>query len=243
MINTFLFDLDGTLLPMKWEVFEREYFKCLTLKLSDYFEPSLLVKFIWQSTMNMIKNTGGIKTNKQVFFEDFIEATGGDINILNPIFDEFYLNEFNNLKQFVWRSEYIIKAVRHLKDCGYEMVVATNPVFPITAIKNRIRWAGLDEKYFKYITCYEYMHYCKPNIDFYREVLDKINKKPEECIMVGNDVVEDLVASKIGIKTFLIEDCVINKTGKEPEADFVGRYEDFYRFVRNMSNIKACSGL
>jgi hypothetical protein len=99
----------------------------------------------------MIGNTGGKKTNKEVFFEDFISSTGKDIGVLNPIFDEFYLKEFKELGSLVRSESYVINAIDLLMKRGYDIVVATNPVFPIEAIKERIRWAGLDFNKFKYI--------------------------------------------------------------------------------------------
>jgi len=233
MINTFLFDLDGTLLPLEWETFEKHYFKRLAAKLSGHFEPELLVKYIWKSTMKMINNCGGEKTNKEVFFEDFTKTTGKDIDVLYPIFDEFYTKEFKELAFLVKAEEYVIKTVNTLIERGYDLVVATNPLFPIEAIEERIIWAGLRKDMFKYITCYDNMHYCKPNIEFYAELLKTIGKEPHECIMVGNDVEEDLISSKIGIKTFLVEEHVINSSGIIPCPDYKGSYEDLYNIVNS----------
>lgn len=231
MINTFLFDLDGTLLPMDMDKFERKYFGALAKKLSVYFKPEMLVKYIWKSTGAMVKNTGGFETNKEVFFRDFIDSTGADIEKLNPIFDEFYLKEFKSIGALFPGEPYMVKAVGLLKERGYNVVVATNPIFPMEAIKERLRWAGFKPEDFSYITSYENMHYCKPNVEYYSEVLSITDRYPDECIMVGNDVEEDLVASKLGIKTFLIEDCMINRGGEPPKTDFHGTYKEFHDFI------------
>ena len=70
-------------------------------------------------------------------------------------------------------------------------------------------------------TTYEDCHFCKPNPKYYQELLEKLNLKPEECIMVGNDFGEDIVPTKaLGMKTFLLTDCLINKN----EAD-ISNYE------------------
>ena len=95
------------------------------------------------------------------------------------------------------------------------MVLATNPLFPAIATHSRIRWAGLNPDDFEHITTYENSSYCKPNPDYYREILSKLNLKPEECVMVGNDTVEDMIAETLGMKVFLLTDCLINK----PSAD------------------------
>jgi haloacid dehalogenase superfamily, subfamily IA, variant 1 with third motif having Dx(3-4)D or Dx(3-4)E len=240
MINTFLFDLDGTLLPMDGDEFEKQYFKRLSYKLIDYFKPEDLIKYIWMSTLKMVKNTGGQKTNMEVFFEDFEKITGQDTNVLSPIFDDFYAREFKELEQFIEENPYIIKTIDTLIDKGYEVVVATNPIFPMEAIKERIRWTGLKFDAFKYITSYENMHYCKPNTEYYSEILSLLGKKPEDCLMVGNDVEEDLIASRVGIKTFLVENHIINKKNLNPDiADYRGSYKDLYEFVdSNIDSLK-----
>jgi HAD superfamily hydrolase (TIGR01549 family) len=141
------------------------------------------------------------------------------------------VKEFKELGSLVRSESYVINMIELLLKRGYDIVVATNPVFPIEAIKERISWAGLDFKKFKYVTSYEEMHYCKPNIEYYNEILNIIDKKPHECIMVGNDVEEDIIASKLGIKTFLVEDYIIKREGIFPEPDYRGSYSDLYKFV------------
>ena len=50
--------------------------------------------------------------------------------------------------------------------------------------------SGLQPEVFAPITTYENSRYCKPNPDYYREILDKLGLLPEDCIMVGNGVAE-----------------------------------------------------
>ena len=76
---------------------------------------------------------------------------------------------------------------------------------------NRIKWAGLDAEDFELITTYEDNCYCKPNVDYYRTILEQFHLRPEECLMVGNDVEEDLAIRKLGVKTFLVTDTKENK--------------------------------
>jgi FMN phosphatase YigB (HAD superfamily) len=118
-----------------------------------------------------------------------------------------------------------------LKSKGYKLVIATNPLFPLKAILHRINWAGLDPDDFIYISSYEKNHYCKPQVKFYEEVLNGIGRKPEECMMVGNDVQEDLISGSLGVKTFLIKDYLLHRTNEPIKTDYSGSYEDFYQFV------------
>jgi FMN phosphatase YigB (HAD superfamily) len=232
-MNTILFDLDGTLLPMNTDAFAKAYFNEIGSYFSDLIDGRELLGHILGSTKAMVTNTE-FKTNEEVFMEDFRARIGDDIDLYKERFNTFYDTGFLNLKSSIFQSPLMIKAVNSIKEKGYNMVVATNPQFPLKAILHRIEWAGLEPEDFIYISSYEKNHYCKPQIKFYEEILKDIGKTPEECLMVGNDVEEDLIAGKLGIKTYLIEDNVQNSSKKEIVCDFKGSYEDFLKFAEEL---------
>jgi len=87
------------------------------------------------------------------------------------------------------------------------------------------------------ISSYEYNHYCKPHLEFYIEVLESLQKQPEQCMMVGNDVKDDLVASKLGIQTYLITDYVLNRCQLPVECTHQGSYKDFYQFACDLPEV------
>ena len=114
------------------------------------------------------------------------------------------------------------------------MVLATNPLFPSIATENRIRWAGLQPEDFEYFTTFESSHYCKPNLDYYREILDRLSLKPEECLMVGNDVSEDMVTEQLGMKTFLLTECLINKENKDISQYPNGGFTQLHTYLKEL---------
>ena len=238
-MNTFLFDLDGTLLPLDLDEFTDAYFKELCKKFSSHFDIKTFPKIVLSSTKYMVTNQEKYKTNKECFFEDFQKRIDTNIEELMPLFDEFYNIEFNNLINVAKPDPLVKKAIDILKKKGYRLVIATNPLFPQEAIFHRIRWAGLDINDFELITTYENMHSCKPNLDYYKEILSIINKSAEEVMMVGNDVQEDIVSKKLGIKTFLIEDYLIDRKQPYYEPDFKGSLNDFYEFANKLPNLVA----
>lgn len=234
MISTILLDLDGTLLPIDTEEFTEKYFTEISIKLRDYFTPEEVVKNIWDSTKYMIGNVDANKTNEEAFFEDFYERISHKAEIINPILVDFYEKDFNNIREISTRSKHMIDSVTLLKEKGYNLVVATNPLFPERAILHRIEWAGLNKEDFMFISCLEKMHYCKPRLEFYEEVLDIIKKQPQHCMMVGNDIGEDMIAKSLGMKTYLIEDYIIGTDTKDLVIDHRGSYGDFYEFVKTL---------
>lgn len=237
MLNTIIFDLDGTLLPLDMDKFVQIYFNEMALAFQDITEPKKLVESVWKATDVMIDNLE-YRTNKEVFMECFGGLIEGELDIYAKRFEEFYDAGFLNVRKSVSTMPQIIEAVRLLKEKGYRIVLATNPMFPRKAIIHRINWAGFKEEDFSYITCYENNHYCKPQIQFYEEVLKDNHKTAEECMMVGNDVEEDMVAGKLGMDTYLITNHLIKRTEEEPCCTHQGTYEDFLRFVQELEPIK-----
>lgn len=240
MIDTILFDLDGTLLPLDMQKFTEIYFHEMGHMFKDMIDSKLLAKYVWAATEEMVGNIE-YKTNEEVFMNRFSELVGGDISKYTERFDTFYDTLFHKTREAVQSQSLVSESIAILKEKHYKLVVATNPMFPRKAIHHRIKWAGLDLEDFVYITSYEDNHYCKPQLHFYKEVLDIIGKRPEQCMMVGNDVQEDLIALNIGMETFLIKNHMINRTQETINSTYEGNYEDFYSFVKGLNFVNVSS--
>lgn len=234
MITTILFDLDGTLLPMDQEVFLKSYMGGLAKKMALYgYDPDLLIKSIWIGTRAMVMNDGSAG-NDEVFWNNFASIYGRDVRQDEPVFEEFYRKEFQDVRHACGFDPRASETVRLIKEMGLRVVLATNPLFPAIATLSRTTWAGLNPDDFALITTYENSCHCKPNPDYYREILGKLNLKPEECIMVGNDVNEDLVADTLGIQVFLLTDCIINKDNKDISQYPNGSFPELLDYIRSL---------
>ena len=59
---------------------------------------------------------------------------------------------------------------------------------------------------------------------------------PEECVMIGNDVDEDMIATKLGIGgVFLLTNDIINKSGTDIEQFPHGDYDDLLKFIDELN--------
>ena len=234
-ITTILFDLDGTLLPMDNDEFTKGYFKLLVKKLAPYgYEPQKLIDGIWSGTAAMVKNNG-TKTNEQAFWEKFSEVFGEKALADKPLFDEFYEKEFQNAKEICGYNPKAAIAVHTIKEMEFRIALATNPIFPSTATESRIRWAGFEPNDFELYTTYENIGYCKPNPDYYREIAKRLGVSPEQCLMVGNDVTEDMeAAQKAGMSVFMLTDCLINKERKDISVYPRGSFEQLIDFANKL---------
>ena len=217
-VTTVLFDLDGTLLPMDQDIFIKDYFGRIAAKLAPHgYDPKLLVDTIWRGTAAMVTNDGS-KTNEEAFWEYAVSVYGDKILQDKPLFDEFYEQEFDKIRAVCGFHPAAAEIVRGLKQRGIRVILATNPIFPARATQWRIQWAGLLPEDFALYTTYENSRFCKPNPDYYQEILRQQGLTPEECIMVGNDVGEDMIAESLGMQVFLLTDCLINRENKDISA-------------------------
>ena len=237
MRDTFMFDLDGTVLPMDYNKFMELYFKNIGAHFIDKIHPKKLADSIMTSTYFTVKTKDG-RTNYDKFMSHFDSLVDGHIDEYVKEFYRFYDMGFENVQAATYVSEEMVESIKLLKEKGYNVVLATNPLFPIHANHHRIRWAGVQPEDFLYISSFEENKYTKPHLEYYEEVLHSINKKPTECFMVGNDVREDLVSAKLGIETYLITDCMLNHHNEEIHADHTGTYKNFLEFVNNLEPVK-----
>lgn len=217
------FDLDGTLLPMVQEVFVKDYLGRLAAYMAPYgYEPKGLSEAVMNGVAAMVKNDGRC-SNERLFWDVFADRFGKNVLNDHEKFEEFYRTEFQKCSASCGFEVKAGEVIALVKQKSLMPVLATNPLFPQIATFSRIRWAGLEKEDFNYITTYENSSFCKPNPLYYQQILDKLDLKAGECVMVGNDAREDTVPAQLGMQVFLLTDCLINKgedIDKYPHGDF-----------------------
>lgn len=204
-VRSLFFDLDGTLLGLDIDAFVPIYFQALARRFGGILPADALVNAILASTWAMVSDRDLSRSNEEVFWSDFLPRVGLGRERLDPIFTAFYRDEFPSLGHLARAVPEARRVLEHALSRGYRLVLATNPLFPRVAIVERMRWGGIHDVPFTMITAYEDMHACKPQPEYYQEILGVLGARPQECLMVGNDMQEDLAASLVGIRTFLVE--------------------------------------
>lgn len=231
-ITTVLFDLDGTLLPMDQDHFVKMYFGLLAKTMAPD-DPEALIKGVWTGTKAMMANDGS-KTNEEAFWDTYCALLGQDRRSDEPALRSFYENEFEMARSSCGCDPRAAQTIALVKSRGLKAVLATNPIFPRIATQARARWAGLNLDDFELYTTYEDYCHCKPDPLYFQEVLDRLGLKPEECLMVGNDAVEDVAATKLGMQVFLLTDCLINKNGVDIAEYPHGGFDELMAFIENL---------
>ena len=238
MIRAVLLDLDDTLLDNDMQQFLTHYFAALGRRTAQLVAPDQLVSALLASTRVMMNNHDPNITNQQAFDADFFSRLGYPESQVRPIFDFFYEEDFPALKRYTGVRPQARTLVQTLLERGYDVVIATNPMFPRRAIDHRLEWAGVIDFPFKLVTSYENSHFCKPNPSYYREILEKVGCHPQEAIMVGDDWGNDIEpAHQAGLHTYRLMDTAQDNT--YPTLGFEGTLADCLAWVQSggLSNL------
>jgi FMN phosphatase YigB (HAD superfamily) len=234
-LKAVLFDLDGTLLDIDIDAFLELYFHALAPVVVEVIggDPRSAIGAVMAATRAMVDSHPG-RTNAEVFASAFAETTGIDIGPEGwARFDRFYAEVFPALRGGIGPVRGASEVVDTARRLGMTTVVATNPIFPGAAIRERMRWAELDEAAFELVTTYEVMEAAKPDLAYYRSIAERISCDPTECLMVGDDPVLDMVAADIGMSTFYVGPKPI------PAADYVGTLEELADLLPRISTATA----
>jgi FMN phosphatase YigB (HAD superfamily) len=217
LITTLLLDLDDTLLSNNMNQFLPAYLQ----RFGDFMKPEVQPeKFVGQlliGTKAMIENEDPTRTMEQVFAKAFYPALSLDEKQMQPKVEQFYHEIFPGLRSITGVRSGARELVEAAFTAGIEVVIATSPLFPLTAIEQRLAWAGVprDEFSFSIITSYESFHFSKPHLAYYTEIMGRLGKPLHEAAMIGNDTQDDLKpASTLGMAVFHVDD--------DPQPPYIG---------------------
>ena len=234
VLGAVLFDLDGTLLDIDLDAFFREYFSVLGPFVADVLgtgsNVSLGLDAVLQGTEAMSLPHPGL-SNRDAFNLRFHELTGADLNLdeYAIAFERFYVEVFPSLKGTMGPHAGARRAVECALELDLRVAVATNPIFPRSAIDERMRWAGIADLPVHLVTSYENMHAAKPHPAYYLEVAKMLEVAPGQALMVGDDRVLDMTAADVGMSTFYVG------RGVAPTADFKGSLDDLVRLLPRLA--------
>lgn len=228
-ILAILFDLDGTLLDSNMENFIPLYFQALSARVAHLMPPKEFVVQLMRATEAMMANDG-TATNEQVFANAFYPLLGHNRAELEPIFDDFYAYDFPDLRKYTSRKPEARPLVQRAFDLGYDVVIATNPLFPRTATQQRLEWAGVADFPYSLVTSYENSRACKPNLRYFDLVCEHIGRAPAECLVVGDEAM-DMVAARVGCLTFLVPGPATALNASVPEPAYRGTLSDVMALI------------
>ncbi len=207
MHPTLLLDLDDTLLQNPTELFVPAFFRALARSLSPFSEADQLAVAFARAGERMLSNTDPEENLSRLFHQAISPHLDGEIEAIESRLRAFYRTEYPQLKRLTEPMPGAVPFVRDAKRRGWQMAIATNPVYPMTAIRQRLAWAELaaEDLAFAYISASENSHFAKPHPAYFAEILAHLGWPERPVVMVGNDYEQDIrAASALGLATYWI---------------------------------------
>jgi FMN phosphatase YigB (HAD superfamily) len=223
-IQAILFDLDGTLLDNDMGTFLPHYFRMLTARVAHLVPADEFMARLMHATEIMMANDGRA-TNEDVFAVAFYPLAGHSREELEPIFLDFYTNDFLALQKYTRSKPEARQIVQLAFDLGYDVVIATNPLFPAIAVEQRLAWAGVADFPYHLVTSYENSRAAKPNLLYFQGILETIGRPAAASLVIGDEDM-DMVAAHLGCPTFLVTGPRTELATTTPEPLYRGTLAD-----------------
>jgi FMN phosphatase YigB (HAD superfamily) len=230
-IEAILFDLDGTLLQVEMHKYIPAYVAALADRLSDQTDVDKTADAIFSAISALIRREEGHNSNETFFLHYVADHLELDVMLVESRFNEFYTGDLSSLDTLMQPLELARTLIEQSQARGLEVIIATNPVFPKAVVESRLVRAGLSDFDFHLVTCFENSRRCKPNPDYFIDILTHLNLKADNCLMVGNDSMHDLAAGEVGIPTFLVDTWLIDRSRGNFTTDFRGDHIALLDFI------------
>lgn len=209
MIKAVLLDLDNTLLHNP----DRQFAQAFMQKLDHYFKQALNIDpvslYFRQGIKALSSHRDMILTNTQVMVKTLSDATHTPIEQIHDLLSSFYETQYLELQAYTSPIAHTQQLIDQLLKQDIAVAITTNPIYPQSAILERLEWAGLSSfiNEFSLITHSDNMHFSKPHPAYYAEVIARIGIESDEAFMVGDSPTNDIEpANKMGLCTFHVTD-------------------------------------
>lgn len=236
MLKALLLDLDNTLLHNDDRAFARAFLQSINAHFRATCGYDDMASALRQSIRALSGARDGITTNAALIRQILTDRTPLSPSQIDTALASFFQDSYPALQPCVKPVPGAVELLKNLLASDeYAIVIATNPLYPVNAIKQRMAWAGLpaDSDRYALITGTETMHYSKPDPAYYAEILAQVGIEPDEALMIGDSNRNDIQpAQTVGIHTWALQP-------DDPDADFHGSLADFAQHINDPAWRKA----
>jgi len=232
-IQAILFDLDGTLVDVDMNRFVPIYLRRLTAYMSAHVNPARAIQTLHHAVAAMFANTDANKTLESILLDVLESELTISAELYAACLEQFCQNDLEELRPLVTGHPLSPQLIEASLTNGWDVVLATNPIFPRAVIDARLAWGELSGEDFHHVTAYETAHFCKPSARFFEEILQQLQLPAEACLMVGNDTLHDLSASQVGMQTCLLTPWSIKRPETHFKADWQGHHKGLLALIES----------
>lgn len=209
MIKAVLLDLDNTLLRNP----DSEWVAAFRRQWDLHFAEGCGIEQASSALRNAIgrinREPESYRRNADAILEALSSALPLTEVALSAAIASFYRGYYRRLRQNTAPMTNAAVLVESLLKQDLLVAIATNPFFPESATRERIRWAGLSNliSEFAFITHSENMRFAKPSPAYYAETIARVGVEPDEALLIGDSMRNDIEPARaIGIHTWQVSE-------------------------------------
>ncbi|MCY3976516.1 MAG: HAD-IA family hydrolase [Chloroflexi bacterium] len=207
MIKAVLLDLDNTLLHNP----DREWVAAFRQQWDRHFDTCYGIENASSALRNAIDGLNSeapaYNTNAATILDALAVEMSLERERISASIASFYQESYRSLQSVTSPVILAAELVETLLAQNLLVAIATNPLFPESATRERIAWAGLGEflTEFAFITNSENMHFAKPSPAYFAETVARVGVEPDETLVIGDSKRNDIdPARAIGIHTWQV---------------------------------------
>jgi FMN phosphatase YigB (HAD superfamily) len=231
-----LFDLDGTLIDVDMKRFVPDYLRLLVKNMGGRVNAKHATQLLHQAVAAMFANLDASSTLEMILLEMLQDELGMSPEDFQASLERFFNHDLASLRFMVSVHPLARQLIDTCQTRGWQLVLATNPIFPRKVIDARLAWAGLGDCVFHHVTDYETAHFCKPSPMYFAEILEQLQLRAEACLMIGNDSLHDMAAGQVGMQTCLLTPWRIRRSGLQYKADWQGAHDELLEMIQSKSS-------
>jgi len=203
-ISTLFIDLDETLLHSQGSIFRLLFLKHALRLLSPHTQSFWKSLKLIHQIRYLDYNANSSRLNIDLASELFGKHLSLNDTQARSMFSEISYKIFDAIENYATPVQGAKDFIEWAKP-KFTLVLATNPIWPESVTRLRLKWSGIAEENFQFITHAENSTTCKPDRRYYQSLLDRFKLAPENALMIGDSFSKDGPAADVGISVVILE--------------------------------------
>ncbi len=202
---TLLIDLDDTFFINPAQSFFQEHTRLLAEHIQPIAKTGSVLTNLQQAYHVMLQKEQLCGTLQDVFVSTFSPGLGLPVEQLLDQVRTYYTDVFPSLKKISSPQPATLSLIERSLHHGWNIVITADPLYPQTAILQRLVWAGLNPNKvpLSLITSSENVHFSKRNPGFYLETMAQIGWPETPVVVISRDT---SIPSSLGFSTIQLVD-------------------------------------
>lgn len=207
-ITTILLDLDNTLIRNPDRAFAIDFLALFNQYMHSTLELDEAGKIFRQAIKLASTGNNPAASNTEHVVKLLAQACDASLEEAKTALDGFYSSAYPQLEKHITPIPETPEFIAQLKQAGYTLVIATNPLYSHEAVLRRMIWGKLplEAHHYALITSADNMAHAKPHRGYYAKIFEELALEASTTVMIGDSYKNDIApAQAMGMVTYEVK--------------------------------------